>query len=183
VDPGKAMNLATNVKHHQRLGIENRCAAHWLIIKPRYFKKALDWIYEEDGKKHGLQTVEGAVSLEMMRACAQFLNQQATLDNTTAAWVVTQGHGTIIKIPIGYAHVVTNGGPCFKVAMDYIPTGHFYQCMISHLFVGRKLNKKLTNDYLSITSHVFCAVHKLLDNTDSLPFGLKARKPSKLKNK
>ena len=142
-----------------------------MAIHPKYFKLALHWKYM-DGK--GLQRVEEPVTLEMMKACAKWLKEHSEGEDI-AAWVVTQGHGDIVRIPVGYAHVVTNGGPCFKMAMDYIPNGHFYQCMISHLLIGRKLDMKLTNDYLNITSHVFQNVHDRFPK-DSLPIGFKDKK-------
>jgi hypothetical protein len=143
-DPAEAMNKAFKTFHSRR-DIDNQCLACWLIIKPEFFPTALDW---------GLEKAE-LILPKNMKNCADFLNNIARRTGTTAAWVVEQKHGDTVHVPIGYAHVVTNVGPCVKVAMDYVPVGHFHQCMISHLFVQRQFNSKLTEDYVSIINHTW----------------------------
>jgi hypothetical protein len=104
-----------------------------------------------------------------MKICANFLNNIASRTGTTVAWVVEQHHGDSVHIPIGYAHVVTNVGPCVKVAMDYVPIGHFHQCMISHLFVQQQFNSKLTEDYMSIIDHTWESFHHNFNMKYGLP--------------
>ena len=111
-DPAKAMNKAFKIFHSQHV-IDNQCLACWLIIKPEFFPAALDWGLEKATLKLP----------KNMKNCADFLNNMARRTGTTAAWVVEQQHGDTVRVPIGYAHVVTNVGPCVKVAMDYVPVG------------------------------------------------------------
>jgi hypothetical protein len=82
-------------------------------------------------------------------------------------------------VPIGYAHVVTNVGPCVKIAIDYVPVGHFYQCMISHLFVQRQFNSKLTEDYASIITHMWERFRQHFDMKYGLPKFLTKYHPSR----
>ena len=63
--------------------------------------------------------------------------------------------GDIIFIPAGYAHAVNNQvGNSIKYAMDFVPLGGTFQCVISHLFVSRLVQDKLTQDYMHILDTV-----------------------------
>ena len=151
-DPAKALNLALSLFNDKLNIIDTPCEAFWFILHPKSIDNALEWREKKIGNRIVKGIKDGIMfSYDMMKACAKHLNDK---EGATVAWVVKQHHGDIIHIPIGYAHTVTNGSPCYKVAMDFLPTGNFYQCMIAHLFVHRKLGNKHTDDYLAINTHV-----------------------------
>lgn len=137
--------------------------ATWLIISPSaisYAKKWRDNILWEPGKKKYDNAHSPSGIIIPKALMEEFLHDAEANGFHNKVWVIDQKHGDVIYIPPGYAHAVVNMTPSFKVAMDFIPEGTLFQCMISQVLVHTVIGRKLTIDYMEINKNCFDQVTK-----------------------
>jgi hypothetical protein len=131
VDPTWAGNVLL-----QWEDISGTDGAYWLVMHPSTFRGGKDWL--EQNRYIGKElTVE-----EMMTVQKHF--------NNKGVWCFKQEHGTLVTIPVGYCHAVTNTGANMKVASDFIVQGGVSISMISYMYIWREFEVKHTDDYIGV---------------------------------
>jgi len=131
VDPSWAANAMVGWKD-----IDGTDGAYWLVTHPRHFDRALAWLK----KKRFLDKV---LTVRQMQDLQKHLGDKA-------AWCFKQTPGTLVVIPVGCCHAVTNVGPNMKVACDFIVEGGISFCMISYMHIWKQFKHPITADYMGI---------------------------------
>lgn len=115
---------------------DERDGAYWLVIHPSHFIRNYSWL---KNKKY----LSKALTVKQMKEVKKHCGKKG-------AWCFKQEHGTLVTIPVGYCHAVTNVGPNMKVACDFMVEGGISLCMISYMYVWKKFEQLHVADYMGI---------------------------------
>jgi len=140
------------------------CNVRWLFIAPLAMERALSWTdtgHTNCGLMGPFEHPDGSKSnvipVGVMNRVVEYLGTQQL-----QAWVLEQKHGDLMFIPAGFAHAINNNGSnSLKYAMDFMPPGGIFQCVISHLYVSQLVKDKITQDYMHILDYVIPTVEKV----------------------
>lgn len=67
------------------------------------------------------------------------------------AWMIEQKDGDVVTLPVGCGHAVNNGNTCsVKFAVDLVPRGFAWQCLLSSMKIGTLFQHGVANNYMHI---------------------------------